>query len=298
VNLMLLFGLPLFFPAETNETDGQGSATRPFEVALLFLSIAAPIIATFGLAILCATMAGTSPMALDRATVEMVVTQTGVGIAWQVRMIALLVSLLMVLLSSRLSARRLRWATSLAGATSLASLAWSGHAAGGEGAARAIQLGSDIIHLLAGGIWISALAAFVLMMFRRRDQIAPADLLAAHGALERFSITGSFAVAAIVVTGVLNASMILGLAGIPQVPFTLYGQLLLFKLVLVGVMLALAAGNRFRLAPALKSSIGAGDSSSAIRSLRFSLVFEFSAGLAVLALVAWLGTLAPPLPAV
>ena len=67
---------------------------------------------------------------------------------------------------------------------------------------------------------------------------------------------------------------------------------------LLCAMLALAGVNRWRLTPALQASIASpdeigADSSLAVSAMRRSLVLEASAGLAILALVAWFGTLEP-----
>ena len=60
-------------------------------------------------------------------------------------------------------------------------------------------------------------------------------------------------------------------------------------------MLWLAASHRFRLTPALGAALEQGDAASAAFTLRRSLVVETVLALAILALVAWLGTLAPPI---
>jgi putative copper resistance protein D len=60
------------------------------------------------------------------------------------------------------------------------------------------------------------------------------------------------------------------------------------------VMLVLAAANRFRLVPALEAAIDAGDNRRARDAMRRSLLLEIGCAVAILALVAWLGTLEPP----
>jgi copper resistance protein D len=65
------------------------------------------------------------------------------------------------------------------------------------------------------------------------------------------------------------------------------------KLVLFAAMLSLAANNRWRLTPALKRTSVSGDSEGSWTRLRISVALEGAAGATVLALVAWLGTLAP-----
>lgn len=59
-------------------------------------------------------------------------------------------------------------------------------------------------------------------------------------------------------------------------------------------MLALAAANRFRLTPAFERAIAAGDVGRALAGLRVSLAAETTAAVAIVVLVAWLGTLPPP----
>ncbi|MDP9086357.1 MAG: CopD family protein, partial [Pseudomonadota bacterium] len=77
-----------------------------------------------------------------------------------------------------------------------------------------------------------------------------------------------------------------------------YGQLLVTKILLFGAMLALAALNRFRLTPRFEQAMASDDHVSAMGALRLSLSFETGCVIAILALVAMLGTLAPPLSAV
>jgi putative copper resistance protein D len=101
-------------------------------------------------------------------------------------------------------------------------------------------------------------------------------------------------VATIVVTGLINSWFMVGIGNLSSLATTLYGQLLLTKLALFAVMLALAALNRFRLTPAFEHSIAAADHRGALGALRKSLAFETACVTAILALVALLGTLAPP----
>src|SRR3546814_8754495 len=58
----------------------------------------------------------------------------------------------------------------VAGGVALASCAWTGHAAGGEGLPGSLQRLSDIIHLLAAATWLGALACFLrACLARGRD---------------------------------------------------------------------------------------------------------------------------------
>jgi putative copper resistance protein D len=95
--------------------------------------------------------------------------------------------------------------------------------------------------------------------------------------------------ATLVISGAINAIMIVGLAQLPLLIGSLYGWLLGAKLALFALMLALAAANRWRLTPALEGRAPA----RALTHLRLSLVVETSAAIAIIGLVAWLGTLDP-----
>jgi copper resistance protein D len=81
---------------------------------------------------------------------------------------------------------------------------------------------------------------------------------------------------------------------VPDLGATLYGRLLIAKLVLFAAMLALASLNRFRLTPGFERSIAAADHARALGALRVSLAVETACAVVILALVGWLGTLEPP----
>jgi putative copper resistance protein D len=73
-----------------------------------------------------------------------------------------------------------------------------------------------------------------------------------------FAHVGTLIVFVLAASGVVNYVLIAGPSLDPLVS-TLYGQLLLGKLMLVLGMLALAAANRFRLSPSLEASLGSGN---------------------------------------
>ncbi|MGH6781691.1 MAG: copper homeostasis membrane protein CopD, partial [Sphingomonadaceae bacterium] len=185
------------------------------------------------------------------------------------------------------------WLTVSAAGTALATLAWNGHAAASEGVAAPLHLASDIVHLLAAGAWIGALASLVILLFPIGSAMSATRLDVARRALSDFSTTGSIIVGLIVITGVANIGFILGRDTLAVLFTNLYGQLLIAKIALFFAMLGLAAANRFRLTPRLASAMALNDSARAVYMLRFSLITEALAAMLILALVAWLGTLAP-----
>jgi len=186
------------------------------------------------------------------------------------------------------------WLAALAGGVSAASFAWMGHGAATKGVAGLLHLASDIAHTLAAGVWVGALVAFLIILATDSRQTA-ADRAALHRALHGFSGVGSALVAVLVATGLANGWFVVGLAGVPRLLTTAYGQLLIVKLLLFLIMIGLAAANRFHLTPRLGAALGGpAPTGAAIVALRRSLVVETALSVAVLGLVAWFGMLAPP----
>lgn len=294
-NLMLLFGLPLFGLYALKGAERLHSHVLPLRALLIWLALLATGLSVVSIIAMTASMAGVSLFEVDRASVNAMISETPMGNAWQVRVTALLGTLyLAVALGGR---NKPTWLVlvSLGTAAALASLAWTGHGAASEGIVGERHLIADIVHLLASGAWIGALAALGLMLFRPSATMTNDHLRLTHRALEGFSLVGTVIVALIVASGLVNSYMLVGPSHVLSLPSMLYGQLLIAKLVLFGVMLALAAANRFRLTPALDQAIKENGTVTAITLLRRSLIFEASAALLILGLVAWLGTLEPPM---
>ena len=76
-----------------------------------------------------------------------------------------------------------------------------------------------------------------------------AHLALTHRALHGFGTVGTIVVAALVITGLINAWLLVGPDNISALRTTFYGRLLLAKLALFAAMLGFAALNRFRLTP-------------------------------------------------
>lgn len=285
-----LFGLSTFslYGLKAGER-ADALALRPWLVGSGLLGL---LFSGIALALLAAAMAGAPPWPVDQEAIGMLLSGSATGTAWEARMAALVVASIAALVAAGRAA--LLGLVAFAAAVALATLAWTGHGAMDEGAVGWVHLGADILHLLAGGAWAGALLGLVLLVVRPVGRVDAAHLTLTHRALHGFGLVGSILVGTIVVTGVVNAWLLVGLANLPDLPTTRYGQLLIAKLALFGTMLALASLNRFRLTPAFERSIAAADHHGALRALRRSLAVEASCAVAILALVAWLGTLEPP----
>lgn len=234
----------------------------------------------------CLSMTGNDISALDREMLTFLAFETPMGVSHIVRAAAL--GLLAVLWSTRRAGRPVIAALAV---VALGSLAWTGHAGASEAALGWVHRSSDIVHLVAGAIWIAALVMFariLLFNFETPEAAAPAI-----SALERFSGIGAIIVGAIVVTGSINLLAIVGIGGLAATFATAYGRLLLLKLVLFAGMLALAGFNRWRLVPDIRAALHGSGQATAPRRLRLAIVTETTLAFLILAIVAVLGTLSP-----
>lgn len=208
--------------------------------------------------------------------------------------------LLLLLFGAALSVRRSTHtgtALALLAAAAAASLAWAGHGLMGEGLGRWVHVVADTMHVLCATVWIGALVALTVQALS-----CPAGDAQAAGVLgqrlARFSTIGPALVATLAATGAVNSFFLLGPAPWQALWATGYGRLLTAKLALFMLMLALAALNRLRLAPALKGGVAVTGwtalRASPLQLLRLSLLTESFLAALVLAVVAVIGNLAPP----
>lgn len=225
-----------------------------------------------------AAMVGGDATLLDAEMLRFIAFETSHGQGATVRLLALGALAAVVLRSGRASLL-----ATILGVVALASLAWSGHAGAGEGATGILHKASDILHLTAAAVWMGTLALLLMALVRRETAI---DEIVA--ALRRFATTGTMIVGVLIVTGVINLAMIADLTRPAQLTASAYGQTLAAKGALFLAMLAFAAANRWRFTPQLELAAGRDT-----RAIRMSLTLELCLGIAVVLVVALLGTLSP-----
>ena len=214
-----------------------------------------------------------------------VASTTGFGLAALVRTALCVLALVFTLPPWR---GRAYWGLqSLLGLAATASFAWGGHGNTDEGAAGAVHLAADVLHLLAASAWIGALFVLVILLAQAGRDPGPSTAGPARLSLLAFSRVGPALVAALILSGLVNSWFLVGLAGLAGAAGQPYGQVLIAKLVLFALMLGLAAANRYVFTPPLEPDGGA------IRRVSLSVFVEALLGAGVLALVSWLGTLAP-----
>jgi copper resistance protein D len=288
LDLMLLFGLAAFGLYSLRGQERVSGAQLPFAPLLLTTAMLGGLLSGAAMACMTWAMSGVSDWSELWPHVEMMMFETDVGFSWTLRMAALLLAGVAVTLNPR-------WPTAslglgmLGGAVALATLAWAGHGAMDEGTRGHWHFVTDFLHLWAAGAWVGALAAFALLLRQAKPQL---QVLART--LIGFETAGAMIVVVISVTGVVNYLFIVG-PSIEGLLDSRYGQLLALKLVLFAAMLVFAALNRFHLSPLLEQARQTGEHSVAVNALRRSMILEFCVALAILGLVAWLGTLSPEL---
>ena len=287
----VLFGSPLFFLYGLPRRGGAAAAGLAWPRPLLGVASALLLAgAVAGLAAQTATMTGAPADAFKPRAWLSVVTGADFGPVLAGRIALGLVALAVASLGRRSAA--LWGVTSLLGAAALASFAWTGHGASDDGLAGAVHLAGDVVHLLAAGVWLGALAALAILLFTSRPRAAPTAIEALHRGLAGFSGVGLATVAILMASGVLNSWFLVGPGHVRDLLATDWGRLLCAKVVVFIGMLGLAGLNRFRLTPELERSLA--DPAAALRRLRASVAVETCAGVAVLVLVGVLGILAPP----
>lgn len=167
----------------------------------------------------------------------------------------------------------------------IASLAAVGHAGAAPGHAGYLHFNSDIVHLLAAGVWIGGLVPLTMLLASAYRARANAWRGVAAAAAQRFSGLGTVSVAALLVSGSVNTWH--SLDNPADLLATNYGRLILLKIGLFAAMLGIAAVNRFHLTPRL-AALGA------VRALERNSLGEAGLGLCVILLVGALGTMPPP----
>jgi putative copper resistance protein D len=279
VDLMLLVGLLMgsglgrYAPAINPRLIGWAAAFGLFVTVGQFLAT-------------CLSMTGDDIAALDQETLTFLAFDTPMGVSHIVRATAL--GLLVILASNGRAGRPIEAVLAI---TALGSLAWSGHAAASEAAIGWVHRSSDIVHLVAGAVWIAALVMLTRLLITSMD--ARETAVHALAALERFSAIGAVVVTAIAVTGLINLLAIVGIGGLTSVFANEYGRLLLLKLALFLMMLGLAGLNRWRLVPRLRATLDEKGSEAVLKTLRRTIAAETSLAFVVLAVVAMLGTISP-----
>jgi copper resistance protein D len=173
----------------------------------------------------------------------------------------------------------------------IATIAWTGHAGATLGETGDLHLTADVLHLIAAAAWLGGLVSLALLLAAARRHQAGAWASLTGDAAQRFSTLGIIIVGVLLITGIVNAWILVG--SFHALFITEYGQLLMLKIVVFVIMLVFAAVNRFWLTPQLAFSSEHGAQLEALRQLTRNSLIEIALGFSIFAIVGALGTLHP-----
>jgi putative copper resistance protein D len=173
----------------------------------------------------------------------------------------------------------------------MASIAWTGHAGSTPHKLGYVHLAADVLHLSAAAAWIGGLVPLALLLNAgwRYHRRAWASL--EFDVARRFSLVGIVSVATLIVSGLINAWILVG--SFWGLVVTVYGWILMLKLIVFAIMAMLATVNRFALTPRLALPPGSEAQCHALHRMTRNTVTEIALGLLVFAVVGVLGTLHP-----
>jgi len=274
-SLMSIFGASAYVVLlqRSKLSEPSVSAMRILFVTATSLALASGII---WFCLTAGQMSGSWANATDLPTLELAASSTRFGQIFMARFAGLAV-LWFLCSFTRLNAR----AVAVLAGLLLASLGFVSHAAAMNGDLAFSGAANDAVHLVAAGFWLGGLVVLVLLI--PRHWAVPTGLL---GPLRIFSLWGTFAVALLVTTGLINVISILPMFAMAF--HNIYFGLLAVKVGLALAMIVLASLNRWRFAPAIRD-----ERPRAARHLARSVGTEIGLGAFIVGIAAVLGLIAP-----
>jgi putative copper resistance protein D len=219
-------------------------------------------------------IAGTTSLGTTAAALPVIVRATLFGRASAAQILALVLALALFA-----STRKARPATALAAvATGLE--AWHLHAAAMQAGVSAMLI-SELLHVLAAGVWLGGLLPLALFVHDAPPEVGDV-------AARRFSAAATPCVLALAATALWQGRILVG--SVSALFGTLYGWVALGKLGLFVALLGFAARHRMKLTPDLSGA----DPVAAQRALARSIIGETILGLAIVLLAAVIAALPPP----
>ena len=219
---------------------------------------------------------------------------TRYGIVWLIRLGLILLLAAAMFGEQIIRSDRLRRLSLVLAAVLVMALAFSSHAAAGEGRWLAAQLATYALHLLVAGAWLGGLPSLALFL----SSLVALDHSWVQPAFKqttsRFSLLGLVCVTVLLATGLFNAWTLVG--AVPPLVGTSYGKLLLVKLALLAPLLAVAATNLLKLKPRIQS-LGGGVSlapaKELLRRLKRRVQSEAVIGACILLIVGFMSVTPP-----
>jgi putative copper export protein/methionine-rich copper-binding protein CopC len=216
---------------------------------------------------------------------DVLLTQTGWGLAWVLQAIATVAFVLGLFVARAPYGRGAGWMGAAAGAVLLAAVpALSGHAASVDRLS-AIAIVSDAVHVLGAGVWLGTLMAVLAVGIPAALTAGAASTGAVASMVRAFSPMALAGAGAVGVTGIVNS--LFHVDAPSDLWTTTYGKALVVKLALLACVAALGWYNWRRVLPTLDGEGGA-------QRLRRSARLELGLGVVVLLITAVLVALPTP----
>jgi putative copper resistance protein D len=248
---------------------------------LVWISVAVAFAA--GVAWLLLQTSSMSGQAVTLGEVATVINETQFGFVSMIRLALAILLAVCLAFDHRQSARWLALGFALC---LIAAVAWTGHAASTPYGLGYLHLVADALHLLGAGAWIGGLMSLALLLHVLSGYRASAKPALQLDVVRRFSCLGITSVATLVISGIINAWILVG--SFRALVVTDYGRILMLKIGVFLVMVTLAAINRLWLTPRLPAPDG-----KSLRALTRNSVAEIVLGLLIFVIVGLLGTLHP-----
>jgi copper transport protein len=299
--LAWLPGLARVGNGEEKWARASGSFARRLRAVFLIAATIGALSAATGVVMEGAEAAGVSSLEALKEKIVRETLETNFGMVWGLTALAWIVfaALVVGLLRGR-AAERPGPVRSLLLGVPLAFIvlepALAGH--GSTQSPVALNFPVNVVHVAAMAIWLGGLATLLFVTPRATRELEPGGrsrLLAA--ALSRFSQAALIAVAAILLTGLIQAYVYV--RHLDALTETGYGRAVLVKFVLlVAILIPLGAYNRRRSVPRLERIAAGGESPGrAGLLLRRALRVEVAVLVVVLGVTAALASYAPPVTA-
>jgi copper transport protein len=289
--------------------DGDDSAPNPVapgQTRVAFASVALFLVASVGLLLLQTSIAANvSLVQVFGPPIALVLTQTQYGGIWLTRVaLAVVLGLLLAVRGRQIgSFDEGRWDRLgvAIGAALLLTISLTSHSASVNlttpiGLVPGL-LAADWIHLAAFAVWIGGLLQLAVLLPSARKVGAAARARMLGTLVPRFSLVAGIALAAVSVTGLLEALNDVGT--LDNLVGKDYGQALLVKIVLVVPLVAIAAVNHYLVRPRL-ARIRVSSATAAVRDavdaaglLRWTVRIEVLFAIAVVAVVGVMTSLSP-----
>jgi putative copper resistance protein D len=284
---LVLFGVALFplYTYPCSKVDSIGGRNR-MPATLWALSLAAVVSGALWFVSVATSMTDSG---MSWETARFVLTETTHGALCLLRLGVITAVVCVIAVLTFRPSRRLDVLLAILTAVLVASLAGTGHTQVEEGPSRLGHMLADALHLIGAGAWLGGLVGLLYLTAKSLPPSSPeSERLEAWSAAHRFSAMGYLAVATIIGSGLVNSWFLV--SPVTNLIETEYGRLLLIKVALFAVMVGLAGVNRFWIVPALGKSA---TPDGTLRRLRLHILLEQCLGLAIILVVALLGTLEP-----